>query len=326
MKNVLFISTTFNSYYKEIIKKLSDFDFNVDWYSDRPSNGIITRALIRLNKKILKRKIIRYQKKIIKETCLKKYDIIFVILGQSFDESFWCELRETQKTAKFIYYNWDSIDNFPCIAINAKYFDKIYSFDSEDCKKNGYFHLPLFYIDVFKKEKTEEKYDFCFIGTVKPGRYTSIKNMIKQLEQNGLKGYTFFYLHSKFVLLYYKIRYRKEFKNVKSQEISFKLLDKEECALIESQSHIIIDAAQPGQNGLTIRIFEALGLGKKVLTTNENIKQYDFYNPKNILLDSELSSDSIKILKSDYCTVDKKIVQDYSIESWLKKIIGDEMR
>lgn len=326
MKNVLFISTNFNSYYKEIINKLNDFGFKVDWYSDRPSNGIIARALIRLNKKILKRKIKRYQEKIINETCTKKYDLILVILGQSFNENFWLKLRKTQKTASFIYYNWDSVNNFPCIRINAKYFDKVYSFDSEDCKNYGYLHLPLFYSDVFKKETIEEKYDFCFIGTVKPGRYLLIKNMISQLEKNGLKGYIYFYLHSKFVLFYYKIKYRKEFKNVKSKEISFKLLDKEECALIESQSHIIIDAAQPGQNGLTIRIFEALCLGKKIITTNQNIKKYDFYNPKNILLDSELSSESIKTMKEEYHTVDKKIVQEYSIDSWVRKIIGDEMK
>ena len=46
----------------------------------------------------------------------------------------------------------------------------------------------------------------------------------------------------------------------------------------------ILDIQFPSQHGLTIRTVEALGSGCKVITTNESVKQYDFYNPQNFLI------------------------------------------
>ena len=39
------------------------------------------------------------------------------------------------------------------------------------------------------------------------------------------------------------------------------------------ESEVILDINHPGQNGLTMRTFEALGAGKKLITTNTEIKK-----------------------------------------------------
>ena len=41
------------------------------------------------------------------------------------------------------------------------------------------------------------------------------------------------------------------------------------------------------QVGLSFRIFEALGHRKKLITTNKDIVNYDFYHPQNILVVDE---------------------------------------
>ena len=51
---------------------------------------------------------------------------------------------------------------------------------------------------------------------------------------------------------------------------------------IYSNSRCVLDSAQEGQMGLTIRVLEALGAKKKLITTNEDIVNYDFYNEENI--------------------------------------------
>ena len=39
----------------------------------------------------------------------------------------------------------------------------------------------------------------------------------------------------------------------------------------------VLDSAQDGQLGLTIRVLEAIGAKKKIITTNEDVINYDFY-------------------------------------------------
>ena len=45
---------------------------------------------------------------------------------------------------------------------------------------------------------------------------------------------------------------------------------------IFKKSRAVLDIPIAGQNGLTMRTFECLAMKKKIVTTNENIKQYAF--------------------------------------------------
>ena len=327
MKKVLFISTTFNSYYIEIINCFRKMEYEVDWYSDRPSNSIFTRAMIRLNPKILRHKIKKYSNKIIDETKENKYDLVFVILGQSFEKTFWEKLRSNNPNAKFIYYLWDSSINFNCILNNYKHFDVVYSFDKNDCNNYNFIFHPLFYTEQFNvaKANLQNKYDYAYIGTVKPGRYGKVNDILNILERNNLSGYKFFYLHSKKVLTYYKFKFKNEFKNVKKIDLNYNLLTKEECFNIENNSKIIVDVPQPGQLGLTIRVFEALGMQKKIMTTNADIINYDFYNENNIYVikDNEIDFNS-DFFKKEFIPIDDAVREKYYILNWLKTMIGAE--
>ncbi|MEK5777604.1 lipopolysaccharide biosynthesis protein, partial [Acinetobacter nosocomialis] len=57
-----------------------------------------------------------------------------------------------------------------------------------------------------------------------------------------------------------------------------------EIVELYAKSNIILDISHPGQSGLTMRTFEAIGAGKKLITTNTNIKEYPFYNANNIFI------------------------------------------
>lgn len=47
-------------------------------------------------------------------------------------------------------------------------------------------------------------------------------------------------------------------------------------------SNVILDLPFQGQNGYTHRLIEALANGKKVITTNSNIKNESFFNSEQI--------------------------------------------
>lgn len=322
-ERMLFISTTFNGYYQEIIENLKN-SYLVDWYSDRPSNSIFSRAIIRVCPKLMKLKIAKYEQRILKEIGNKRYDVIFVILGQSFSQKFWAELRKSQANAAFIYYLWDSSTNFKCISNNYKFFDITFSFDKNDCQKYGFEFLPLFYTKQFNVDSPNPNpnFDYSYIGTVKPGRYMIVNRILKQLDTQNLKGFKYFYLHSKYVLLYYKIKYKKEFNEVKIGDLNFKLLSREKCFELENNSKIIVDVQQPGQLGLTIRTFEALGMKKKIITTNSDIRNYDFFNENNIYI---VNGDTIdfenSFFKTEFKEIDEKIREKYSIKNWTATLI-----
>ncbi|MFH4210110.1 lipopolysaccharide biosynthesis protein, partial [Acinetobacter baumannii] len=58
----------------------------------------------------------------------------------------------------------------------------------------------------------------------------------------------------------------------------------DEIIKLYAKSNVILDISHPGQSGLTMRTFEAIGAGKKLITTNLNIKEYPFYNSDNIFI------------------------------------------
>lgn len=53
---------------------------------------------------------------------------------------------------------------------------------------------------------------------------------------------------------------------------------------IISDSKCILDSLEDGQIGLAIWIIEYLGAKRKVIATNEDVKNYDFYKEKNVYI------------------------------------------
>jgi len=88
-----------------------------------------------------------------------------------------------------------------------------------------------------------------------------------------------------------------------------------------SKSNILLDLQRPKQLGLSFRIFEAIGLQKKIITTNKDISNYDFYNPNNIAI---VDSDNISIpqvfFTTPYEEIEPEIVNKYHISSWVNEV------
>lgn len=320
MKKLLFIGPRFYNYHEIIKKGFEDANFEVDYYDDRPSTSIFSKVAIRHNKNLVKNKIKKYFEKILCETKDKQYDVVFVLYGQSFSKKMMQTLKDSQKQARFIFYMFDPLFSMPDRIEMKDIFDDCYSFDYEDCINHPEFKLvPLFYSNN-EYVNEEIKYDACAIVTMMPGKYLKIKSMVEQLQNNNMSVYKMYYLQSKLALAYYKKKY-KEFKGSKLKEFTFKRLTRNENDKILMQSKYILDCPKEGQSGLTIRTFEALLANKKFITTNRAIVKYDFYRPENIyVFDGEFDFNDI-FFNSEYIPVSDEIKKQYSINSWVKKIL-----
>ena len=88
---------------------------------------------------------------------------------------------------------------------------------------------------------------------------------------------------------------------------------------------ILIDVHVNEHNGLSFRFFEGLGFNKKVITTNQSVKHYDFYNKNNIFIWGEdKDSELIEFISSPYCPIPSEIKYKYSFENWIKYVLNLE--
>lgn len=93
---------------------------------------------------------------------------------------------------------------------------------------------------------------------------------------------------------------------------------------LSMQSKCLVDVVSPkfNQTGLTLRPLEALFFKKKLLTTCQEIKTYDFYHPDNIFIIDNENPNFEKIedfMKKPFHEIDESIVAKYDVNNWLKK-------
>lgn len=84
----------------------------------------------------------------------------------------------------------------------------------------------------------------------------------------------------------------------------------------------LIDFVQNGQNGLTLRVLESLFLKKKLITNNVSVKNYDFYNPTNILiLNDKIDPTELTLfLTSDFVDVNVDVLEKHDLHHLLKSV------
>lgn len=323
-KRVLFIGTTFYTYHTMIIKEFEAQGYIVDYYSDRPSERSLTKGLIKINKKLVKKQTTAYFDEIINETKGKHYDIVFMINCKVYTKDMVEELKSLHKTAEFILYLWDSVKLYPFVEELIPLFDRAYTFDLDDSEgKYGLKLLPLFYHHEYAKiaeEKYQIKYDLVSICTAHPIRYRIIKELFPKLRKEGIRIYSFLFIN-KLQYLYNKV-FVKQFWLAKKSEFNFKSLRNDEIIEIIKESNTIFDIPHNKQSGLTMRTIETLGAKRKLITTNKQIKRYNFYNANNIMILNDDNFNEVStFLKHEYQDIPEHIYQEYSLSSWVKNII-----
>lgn len=321
-KNIIIIGYKFFGYELEIIEELEK-KYQVKFIDI--SMNFIEKVFLRLvyfflNKyfftfeKFLIRKKIKLLKKI---NSKEEIDILFVLAySYNLDQIFFSYMKENLKIRKKILYVWDTIRVIKDFENYRKNFDEVYSYDKEEANKYNLKFRPTFYSNRLKKisERTKKNYEISFVGGFTEERYLLIKKYISNFSSS------YIYL---FMPVTYYLRLFFKFNN-ETIKISPFLFKREKYNKILADSDIILDLVRFNQTGLTQRIFDALFLGKKIITTSSVIKNYDFYNEDNILiLDINTTINDIeKFRKKKYIRVDKKIVENYSIKNWVADIFN----
>lgn len=120
---------------------------------------------------------------------------------------------------------------------------------------------------------------------------------------------------------FYKIA-KSEFKNTVLSTFQYNKLNSKNIADIVDKSKIVLDIQHPKQTGLTMRTIEMIGMKKKILTTNKEIKEYDFYRSENIcVIDRNNIEINDDFLELPYKELDGEIYEKYSLNSWVQEVL-----
>lgn len=202
----------------------------------------------------------------------------------------------------------DSINRYPKTKNILSLFDKVFSFEKKDCQKYNLRFKTNFIYKTIDSVPEKHKYKVFNISSF-DNRYPIIKKIAEVLYDMNIK--------SKIII--FTSKENKE----PYIEFSKKPLSIEENNQLLEESEIMLDVSRNGQEGLSFRVFESLGLKKKLITTNKDIINYDFYNSENIFVIE--NTDDIKIpaafFETSYVDIPPNILNKYLIKNWVDELV-----
>lgn len=322
-KRLLFVAPPFFGYYKEIISEIQSRGGIVDWLPDRPLDHPIGKAITRFAPKLVSHVADRTYNNLLEDYGASSYSYVLVINGQTLSAKFLKSLRASYPGALFILYMWDSVANRRHISSNFAFFDRVLSFDPADAHCYGLRLRPLFFTPQFSDPHpcAPFSYDLSLVGTAHTDRYDVVSRLSHNLPPST-QTFWYMYLQAPWVFYVYRLL-KPSMRHSRIDEFRFTTLSIPAVNDIFMSSRAVLDITHPRQRGLTIRTLEALGASKKLVTTNDAVSEYDFYDPANIaVIDRRSPSIDPDFLCSAYSPLVPSIVSRYSLAGWLDEVLG----
>lgn len=262
-------------------------------------------------KTVLKKNIknIHYGNEIVKR--LKEnnevQDIILTIKADFIDPK--SILQFKKYTKKSVAYFNDGTNRCPKIIRVIPNFDEVYSFEKEDCEKYNLKFITNWIYPIESKTKQSIDYQIFNISS-KDKRSPIISKITTILKKKNIN----------YKVIVFDTENKDRDPNI---EYTTKHIPLSEVNNYIHNAQVLLDINRKGQKGLTFRVFESMGLEKKLITTNADIKNYDFYNPKNILIiDEKKPNIPLDFFDNRYDKIPEEVLKKYTIEGWITQIFN----
>lgn len=340
-KRILLLTPSFMNIYKDVMSCLEKKGWMVSWVKDNQisKNPYIrdTHFWNRKPKVLYNKEVESLWKAILSEPQYSySYDAFLAIDGLMAHPYLFETLRQRNPKVKQVLFLYDRIDGHFQTNSFFPYYDKLFSFDLRDCQKYGLNFLPIYWypsessqkivydifglaslryesqdrLEVFEKVKNIAR-DNCIPEYIKLLYPTNINKYVYALKCIVMKvlGRRCFSVE--------ELRSNALFTNVSITPDQFRTLIQ--------QSGTILDTQNPYQDGLTARFMWALGLEKKIITTNESARLYDFYDEKQIFILKDNYNELLDFIKTPFEMSDskRKIIANYRIDNWIDALLGE---
>lgn len=323
---ILVIAPRFYGFDVEIFSQLRSFFLDRFIFSEKPifKSGFVQLFFQKLPKFFYQKIFNSYVQKILSN--VEYADVVLMVRIELWRYEHLTAMRLKYPKARFLLYQWDASENLPNLMEQLPFFDRVYTFNPVDADKLGLIAKSLFYKDSWRKAivasgSFSHKYKVAFIGTDHSDRHPFIQRF-KQV--NGIDDADFFCHLYRSRWSFYFNKYLKGGGNLSTDHYDFKSFPLGEPDSINAflMSRAILDINPESQVGLSARTFEALALGKKLITTNEHIKDYDFYHPDNVfIVDRDNPVVPHEFFCRDYVPPEDSVLKRYSSSEWVKEFL-----
>lgn len=321
---VLLVAPPFFGYDQDIKQGIEMRGVRVDLLPDRPFDSPTMRALTKLRPAWILPAADRLYEQLLEGFGAKHYDAILVVNGQTLSSAMRRRLRQMFPAARQVLYMWDSLRNRPGMISELDQFDATFSFDRSDASGYGMTLRPLFFGPRFELAPQDTfKHHISFVGTAHTDRFAVVDRLRRSLPA-GLNAHWYLYLQARWVFHWYKLT-QPGFNSARLDDFQFQPLSKPALSKVFADSRAVLDIEHPLQRGLTMRTFETLGAHKKLVSTNPDVREYDFYDARNIcVIDREAPRLPEGFLESPSVPLPSTLYRKYSLAGWLDDVLGPE--
>ena len=286
-------------------------------YRDRPLRGPLLRLANSLSKRLLRlnlRTWLESRRGLSAVRAAGHFDHAVVICPERWRPA---DLKAILARARrSVVYYWDGFDHFPVYRETLGLFDRRCTFDPLDAERYGLHLVPNFH-DGDDREppvpEPEPEADVFFIGAG-TDRLPRLLQIAERLKARGLR------LAIRLLIDDPEVRRRHA-----GAPIDFidRPIPPEEARTLIRHSRVLLDVHKEVQRGLSFRAFEAMGARRKLITTNPDIVNYDFYDPENIhVWRPEGEPPPERFFSDPYRDPPPETFRKYGQENWVRTVLG----
>jgi len=313
----------FFGYAKDVKRHLEARGRRVSLFDDRPATDSLTKSVLRVAPMLIRAATERYFDRIIEQMRGQPIRDVLVIKAEGFSPDTVRRLRAAFPNARFTLYFWDSFGNMPADSREkAALFDRVLTFDPRDAARDNLIYRPLFFADAFAQlPAVTQDIDLLFFGTIHDDRFRVLHRIAEVIPKN-FRFERILYFPARWLFAVHAFL---DPGLLWADRSSFIFVPKPRAEIIAlmARSRIVVDIERPVQRGFTIRTLESLVAGRKLITTNPEILNADFYDPANIaVIDRKRPVISTEFLAVPFVPLSPKFRYYYSLEGWLDDVLA----
>lgn len=321
--DTLLIVAGFFGYAAAIRAALEARGRTVAWFEDRPATDTVSKAALRVAPSLMRAKSDAYFAALAERLRGSLVRDVLVIKGEALSLDATKRLRKALPAATFTLYFWDSYRNMGAESFEkVALFDRSFTFDPIDADADQRLrYRPLFYLDAYAQlPRKGQDIDLLFVGTAHADRYAVTERIARQLPK-GARFRRVMYMPSRGL---FEIRRALDLRmlGARASDFIFRPLSSADVLALVARSRAVVDIERSIQAGFTMRTIEALGAGRKLVTTNPHVARADFYTPDTInVIDRHRPHVDLSFLCGPYRPPPAHILQRYSLTGWLDEIL-----
>lgn len=224
--------------------------------------------------------------------------------------------RMRSQVRRFYGYTWDGVRRFGGLLERQHFFEKLHVFDPSDAAPgSGRPLLGNFFFDCYPESLPVlhlPAADAYFLSTY-DCRWPIVDRMCRELLARGLR------LDVQQLVLNARLRrvsvptYVKKIQVQKAYHVA--LAEALRCGILLDIHHEHV------HGGFSFRIFEAIGYGRKLITTNRGVLTEDFYRPENIYCFGHEARSLDEFLAQPMRPVPASVRSRYGFSNWLRRAL-----